>query len=55
MKINLILKNLIILISIIALLNSFSSAHSARKNKDYKDKYGVQLVLGDNTLKITMN
>jgi len=55
MKLNLILKNLIILISIIALLNSSSFASSARKNKDFKDKYGVQLVLGDNAIKFTLN
>ena len=46
MKLTLIFKNLIIFISIITLLNGSSFDDSARKDKNYKDKYGVQLVLG---------
>lgn len=46
MKFTLIYKNLIIIISIITLLNGSSFVESAKKDKNYKDKYGVQLVLG---------
>jgi len=43
MKTNL-LKNFIILISIIAFLKGSFFADFASKSKDYKDKYGVYLV-----------
>ena len=47
MKINLIFKNFIILISIIAFLKGFFLADFASKSKDYKNKYGVYLVLAE--------
>ncbi len=45
MKINLTFRNFIILISIIAFLKGSLSITSASRDKDFKDKYGVQLVL----------
>jgi hypothetical protein len=47
MKINLILKKLIILISITTCLKGSFFAASASKDKDFKDKYGVYLVLAN--------
>lgn len=45
MKINLIFKNLIILISITAFLKGSYFISSTSKDEDFKNKYGVQLVL----------
>ena len=46
MKINLIFKNFIILISITTILKgSFYAANSHNKDEDFRNKYGVQLVL----------
>ena len=45
MKINLIFKNFIILLSITTILKGSFFAHSASKDEDFKNKYGVQLVL----------
>lgn len=45
MRINLFFKNLIILVSITALLNGSSFVNSTKGEKDYKDTYGVELVL----------
>jgi len=45
MKINLIFKNFIILISITAFLKGFYSINFENKNEDFKNKYGVELVL----------
>ena len=46
MKINLIFKNFIILISITTILKgSFFSANARSKDEDFRHKYGVQLVL----------
>ncbi|MFT5874044.1 MAG: hypothetical protein ACI8WT_003004 [Clostridium sp.] len=45
MRINLIFKNLILLISITTLLQGSCFVNSRSKNKDFKEKYGVQLVL----------
>ena len=47
MRINLIFKNLIILISIIAFLKGSFLVDFASKTKDHKDKYGVYLVFAD--------
>lgn len=47
MKIILKFKNLIILISIISILKGFFLTDFVSKNKDYKDKYGVYLVLAE--------
>ena len=47
MKINLIFKNFIILLSIFAFLKGFFLADFTSKSKDYKDKYGVYLVLAN--------
>ncbi|WP_298847401.1 hypothetical protein [Clostridium sp.] len=47
MKINSRIKNFIILISIIALFKGYFLTDYAAKNKDYKDKYGVYLVLAN--------
>ncbi|MBU3179718.1 hypothetical protein [Clostridium psychrophilum] len=47
MKHNLIFKNLIILLSITTFLKCSFLVDFACKNKDYKDKYGVYLVLSD--------
>ena len=44
MKNNLIFKNFIIIISIAALLNG-SFFINSKSDEDFKDKYGVQLVL----------
>ena len=44
MKINLIFKNFIILISITTLLKGFFFFNFVNKGKDFKNKYGVQLV-----------
>jgi hypothetical protein len=53
MKFNLMFKNLIILISITTLLNGTCSVNYSRKNKDFKNKYGVQLVLAQSPSFIT--
>ena len=45
MKINLIFKNLIILISITTFLKGSFFVNSCNKDDDFKNKYGVQLVL----------
>ena len=45
MKINLIFKNLIILISITTFLKGSFFVNSCSKDDDFKNKYGVQLVL----------
>ena len=46
MKINLIFKNFIILISITTILKgSFYTVNSRSKDEDFRNKYGVQLVL----------
>ena len=47
MKINLKFKNFIILISIIALFKGYFLSDFASKSKDYKDRYGVYLVLAE--------
>ena len=47
MKINLKFKNFIILISIVTLFKGYFLSDFASKNKDYKDKYGVYLVLAE--------
>jgi len=47
MKINSIIKNFIILISIIAFLKGSFLVDFASKSKDHKDKYGVYLVFAD--------
>ncbi|MBU3213596.1 hypothetical protein LL033_12410 [Clostridium estertheticum] len=47
MKINSKLKNFIIVISIIALFKGYFLSDFASKTKDYKDKYGVYLVLAE--------
>lgn len=44
MKINLLFKNIIILVSITTLLNGTSPVNCSKKEKDFKNKYGVQLV-----------
>ena len=45
MKINLKLKNFVILISITTLLKGSFFVNSTSKDKDFRNKYGVQLVL----------
>jgi hypothetical protein len=45
MKINLILKSFIILMAITVFFQGSLFVTSAKGNKDYKDTYGVQLVL----------
>ncbi len=45
MKINLIFKDLIILISITAFLKGSYFIGATSKDEDFKNKYGVQLVL----------
>lgn len=45
MKINLILKSFIILIVITVFVKGSFFVTSAKGDKDYKDTYGVQLVL----------
>ena len=45
MKVNLVFKNFIILISIAALLKGSFFVNSKSNDEDYRDKYGVQLVL----------
>ena len=45
MKFNLILKSSIILIVVAIILKGSFSVISAKGDKDYKDTYGVQLVL----------
>lgn len=45
MRINLILKNFIILIAVTVFLKSSFFVSSQKSDKDYKDTYGVQLVL----------
>jgi hypothetical protein len=50
MKFNSLLKNLIILISITALLNGTCSVNYSKKDKDFKNKYGVQLVLAQSPM-----
>jgi len=45
MKINLIIKCFILLISVITLLNISNTACFSRKQKDYNDTYGVHLVM----------
>lgn len=45
MKINLIFKSFIILIAVTVFLNGSFFVTSAKGDKDYKDTYGVQLVL----------
>lgn len=47
MKTNLILKNFIILLSITTILKGSYFANSASKDEDFKNKYGVQLVLAN--------
>jgi hypothetical protein len=47
MKIFLKFKNLIIMISLIAILKGFFLTGIVSKEKDYKDKYGVYLVLAE--------
>ncbi len=47
MKFNLIFKNFIILISITTFLKGSFFIDFASKSKDYKDKYGVYLVLAE--------
>jgi len=47
MKINSMFKNSIILIIIMAFLKGSLFADFASKSKDYKDKYGVYLVLAE--------
>ncbi len=47
MKNNLKFKNLIIMISLIAILKGFFLSDFVSKNKDHKDKYGVYLVLSE--------
>ena len=55
MKINLILKKLIILISITTFLKGYFFVTYTNKDEDYKDKYGVHLVLANTKDKITEN
>jgi hypothetical protein len=45
MKINLIFKNFVILICISASLSGSTFVNARSKDKDFKNKYGVQLVL----------
>jgi hypothetical protein len=45
MKINLMFKNLIILISITTFLKGSFFVNSRSKDDDFKNKYGVQLVI----------
>jgi len=45
MKLNFIFKNFIILISITTFLKGSFFVEYASKDEDFKDKYGVQLVL----------
>ncbi|MBZ9625445.1 hypothetical protein G9F71_021695 [Clostridium sp. FP2] len=47
MKINLIFKNFIILISITTFLKGSFYVNSCNKDEDFKNKYGVQLVLSN--------
>ena len=47
MKINLNFKKIIILFSVFAFLKGSFFADFASKNEDYKDKYGVYLVLAE--------
>ncbi|MBU3142572.1 hypothetical protein [Clostridium sp. CF012] len=47
MKINLIFKNFIILISITTFLRSSFFVKNCSKDEDFKNKYGVQLVLAE--------
>ncbi|MGH4119433.1 hypothetical protein [Clostridium sp.] len=44
MKINLLFRNIIILISITTFLKGSSVVECSKKEKDFKNKYGVQLV-----------
>lgn len=45
MKINLIFKNLVLLISITAFLRGSFFVKSHKTDEDFENKYGVQLVL----------
>lgn len=47
MKINLIFKNFIILISITTFLKGSLFVNSSTKDEEFKNKYGVQLVLAE--------
>ena len=47
MKINLIFKNFIILLSITTILRGSFFINCASKDEDFKNKYGVQLVLAN--------
>jgi len=47
MKINLIFKNFIILISITTILKGSFFVKNCSKDDDFKNKYGVQLVLAN--------
>lgn len=47
MKINLIFKNFVVLIAITAFLKGSFYVNSAKGAEDYKDTYGVQLVLAN--------
>ena len=47
MKINLILKSFIILIVVTVFFQGSFFVTSAKGDKDYKDTYGVQLVLAE--------
>ena len=52
MKINLKFKNLILLISIIAILKVFFLSGVVSKSRDNKDRYGVYLVFAESNNKI---
>jgi len=47
MKINLIFKNFIILVSITTFLRGSFFVKNCSKDDEFKNKYGVQLVLAD--------
>lgn len=47
MNFNLIFKNFIILISITTFLRGSFFVNTCSKNEDFKNKYGVQLVLAN--------